>query len=99
VCGADLEAARGARAARRLAVPSVSVGRRLPPDWWIVPVVGLLALVVPVFGLLIAALAIYRRDSAADYGMRNAFIAVAALAVVILIIPPLRFGVLSLLFG
>ena len=31
--------------------------------------------------------------------MRNAFIAVAALAVVVLVIPPLRYGALRPLFG
>jgi len=71
----------------------------LPPDWWIVPLIGLLALVMPVFGILIAVLAAYRRDSAADYGMRNAFVAVAVLAVVVFVIPPLRYGVIGVLFG
>ena len=99
VCGTDLEAAREARAARRVHVPTVSVGRRLPPDWWIVPLIGLLALVMPLFGILLAMLAAAQRDRAADYGMRNAFLAVGLLAVVVLVIPPLRYGVIGLLFG
>jgi hypothetical protein len=83
---------------RRVPVPTVSVGRRLPPDWWIVPAIGLLALAMPLFGILVALLAAAQRDTAGDRGMRNAFVAVAVLAVVVFVIPPLRFGVLRALF-
>ena len=99
VCGTDLEAHRERHAARRVHVASVSVGRRLPPDWWIVPAIGLLALVMPLFGILVAMLAAAQRDQKGDIGMRNAFVAVAGLAVVVFVIPPLRYGVVRLLFA
>src|SRR4051794_22363858 len=99
ICGADLEAHREARAVRRVPVPPVAVGGRLPPDWWIVPLVGVLALAMPIIGILIAMLAAAQRDTAGDRGMRNAFVAVAVLAVVVFVIPPLRFGVWRVLLA
>jgi uncharacterized membrane protein len=101
ICGADLEAARQERAARgvHVHVPSVSVGRRLPLDWWVVPAIGLVAVIMPLFGILLAMLAAYQRDQAGDRGMRNAYVAVAVIALIVFIIPPLRFGVAQLLFS
>lgn len=94
ICGADLEAHR-ARAAsrRRVSLPSVSVADR---TLWM-GVLVLLALFAPVLGLLLAAWTAYDRGS--DVVLRNVALGAAAVAVALLLIPSVRFGVLQLLLG
>jgi len=97
VCGADLEAHRAQRSARRLPRASLSARARLPLDWWLVPALALMALVMPLLGILLAFLAAAQRDNAGDRAMRNAFVAVAVLGIVVFLIPGLRFGVVRAL--
>src|SRR3954466_16263195 len=91
ICGADLEAARAARPERRM--PAVSVPRgRLPRDWWMLPVSRVLALAFPLAGALLGGFAAQALDLSGEWGMRNAFVAVADGAVAVLLIPSLRSG-------
>ena len=98
ICGADLEAERAVAAPRRMpAVHAPRVG--LPRDWWMLPVTALVALAFPLAGVLLAGFAARQRDLSGERGMRTAFLVVAAVAVAVLLIPALRFGVLRLLYG
>jgi hypothetical protein len=99
VCGADLEKARAQRAQRRQLPRPPSVGRRLPLYWWLLPMTALVALVFPLAGVVIAFLAGRRADLDGERGMRNAYIAVAVIAIAVLAIPDLRYGVLELVYG
>ena len=87
ICGADLEAARAQRASR----PSVPVPLpqpRLPYDWWLYVATIIAALFFPLLGLVLAFLAGRQR-----YGReRTFFIVCGAIAVLVALIPGLRFG-------
>jgi hypothetical protein len=91
VCGADLEAHRAQAATRpQVPVPRVS----LPYDWWLHAGTALAALFFPLLGLILAFFA--GRDR---YGReRTYFIACGVVSVALLIIPPLRLGLLNLLY-
>jgi purine-cytosine permease-like protein len=94
ICGTDLEAYRAERAQRRqIAVPTPSV--RLPYDWWLFVGTAVAALMFPILGLILAYFA--GRDRIG--GERTFFIAMGAIAVVLLVVPQLRFGVLNLVYG
>jgi purine-cytosine permease-like protein len=94
ICGADLEAHRAARAQRRhVSVPAPSV--RLPYDWWLYLGTAVAALMFPLLGLILAYFA--GRDRSG--GERTFFVTMGAIAVVLLVIPTLRFGVLRLVYG
>src|SRR5881628_1649468 len=94
ICGADLEAYRAQQATRRhvdVPVPRV----RLPVDWWLFLGTALAALLFPLLGLILAYFA--GRDRYG--GERTFFIAMGAIAVVLLAVPALRYGVLNLVYG
>jgi hypothetical protein len=92
ICGTDLEAHRARVASRRrVALPAVSLADR---TLWICVLV-LLAVFAPVLGLLLAAWTAYDRGS--DLVLRNVAWGAAAVAVALLLIPSVRFGVWQLL--
>jgi hypothetical protein len=94
ICGADLEAHRAQQAQRRtVAVPTPSV--RLPYDWWLFAGTALAALFFPLLGLILAYFA--GRDRVG--GERTFFIAAGVVSIALLVIPPLRLGVLNLVYG
>ncbi|MCW3010876.1 MAG: hypothetical protein JWO90_1280 [Solirubrobacterales bacterium] len=88
VCGADLEAARREAAGRRrLRLPGLP---RVPQDAVVALVVAVLALTVPLVGLLLAVL-VARRERASDQrGLRAAMWVLGAVAVVLLVLPGTR---------
>lgn len=94
ICGADLEAWRAEKAERRMpAVPAAVPRVRLPYDWWLYLGTVVAAVMFPLLGIILAYFA--GRDR---YGReRTFFIAVGAVAVFLLVIPQLRFGVLQAL--
>jgi hypothetical protein len=94
ICGADLEAHRAQQAQRRsVAVPTPSV--HVPYDWWLFLGTAVAALLFPILGLILAYFA--GRDRIG--GERTFFIVAGAVAIVLLIVPTLRFGVLQLVYG
>jgi hypothetical protein len=94
ICGTDLEAHRARRAQRRsVAVPTPSV--HVPYDWWLFLGTAVAALLFPILGLILAYFA--GRDRVG--GERTFFIVAGAVAIVLLIVPTLRFGVLQLVYG
>ena len=91
VCGADLEAHREqARVRPHVPTPRVS----LPYDWWLYLGTALAALFFPLLGLILAFFAARDRTG----GERTYFIACGAVSVALLVIPPLRLGVLNLIY-
>jgi hypothetical protein len=98
ICGADLERYRAEEAARRRRVPSVPAPSvRLPEvddDWLMLGLTTVLVLVAPLFGLILAVLG--ARDPRRA-NRRTWFVALAAIAVAIMLIPATRFGVWYLL--
>src|SRR3954454_20758101 len=94
ICGTDLEAYRAQRAQRRtVAVPTPAV--RLPYDWWLFLGTALAALFFPILGLILAFFA--GRDRVG--GERTLVVVMGGRSVRLVIVPPLRFGVLSLVYG
>src|SRR5215210_8261910 len=91
ICGADLEAYRAQQTARRrVAVPTP----RLPYDWWLYVGTVVAALFFPVLGIILAYLA--GRDR---YGReRTFFIVVGVIALAVLAVPQLRYGLGGLLY-
>ena len=102
LCGADLEAHRAQLAARRSPrdlVPVRAPAVRLPrvdDDVLVVALVALTTLLAPLLGLLFAFLAL--RDPRRA-NVRTWLGVLAAIAIVLTVVPALRFGVLSLLWG
>src|SRR3954454_18730056 len=94
ICGADLEAWRAEGAGRpTVAVPTPSV--RLPYDWWLFVGTAMAALFFPILGLILAYFA--GRDRIG--GERTLVVVMGGRSVRLVIVPPLRFGVLSLVYG
>jgi hypothetical protein len=94
ICGADLEAHRAQQAQRRhVAVPTPTV--RLPYDWWLFLGTAVAALLFPLLGLILAYFG--GRDRVG--GERTFFIAMGGIAVVLLAVPSLRFGIAQLVYG
>lgn len=93
ICGADLEAYRAQQAARRqIAVPVPRV--RVPSDWWLFLGTAVAALFFPILGLILA----YFGGRDRYGGERRFFIAMGVIAVVMLAVPALRFGVARLVY-
>src|SRR3954447_8260494 len=94
ICGADHEAWRAERLERRrVAVPATVPRVRLPYDWWLYVGTGAAALFFPLLGVVLAYFA--GRDR---YGReRTFFIVVGAIALLVLVIPQLRYGLLRAL--
>ncbi len=90
VCGADLEAARRAKAGKRqLALPRVPA---LPQDVVVLFVLSLLTLCAPLFGVLITAFVIRRENALDQAALRRAIWVVVAVGLALLIAPETRYG-------
>ena len=89
VCGTDLESHRRELAARRARRPDVALPRPGIPRGDLLPIVVavLLAAAMPFFGLLLALWLAYDRHRNGRLGARNAFLAIAALALAGLLFP------------
>jgi hypothetical protein len=98
VCGFDLERHRAEQAERHARLPSVSAPSvRLPAvddDWLMLGLAAVLVLFAPLFGLILAVIG--ARDPRRA-NRRTWFIALAALAVTMMVIPQVRYGVWYLL--
>lgn len=102
ICGADLDAARAEAASRGPRL--VDRGAAVRPGWFRSPTVRQDAFVVaitvalivffPIVGLALAAWTAYDRNRNSDAGMRNVALGLAALAIVFLALPELRYGIL-----
>ena len=99
VCGYDLAAARRERAARRrFELPQLPRPRWLGNELWVGAVLLLIAVFMPIAGLLLAAFVGFSADRDARYGVRNAAIAAGAVGVALLLVPAWRYGIFSLLY-
>jgi hypothetical protein len=98
ICGADLERHRAEQAARRARRPSVPAPAiRMPEvddDWLMLTLTALLVALAPLFGLILAVIAIRDPRRANHHG---AFVALAIASVVIMVLPATRYGLWYLL--
>lgn len=98
ICGFDLERHRAQEAERRARLPSVAAPSvRLPTvddDWLMLGLTAVLVLFAPLFGLILAVIG--ARDPRRA-NRRTWFIALGALAVAVMLIPQVRYGVWYLL--
>jgi len=91
ICGEDLQAARARLAARRTPMARVSSRLRFPTISDEALRVGIalsLALFIPFFGLLLAGFLAWQAHSDGRSGLRNALVAVAVLAAVLIAFAP-----------
>jgi hypothetical protein len=98
ICGRDLVEHRRQLERRRVSLPSP--GRSfagIDPHLLLVAVTLLAILISPLLGLLLAALGAHDRHRGGLIGQRNLFLALAAIDLVLFLIPSFRFGILSLL--
>ena len=98
ICGTDLERHRAEEAARRARRPSMPApASRVPAvddDWLMLGVTALLVLLAPLIGLILAVLGA-RDPRRANH--RLWFVALAAMALGIMVVPATRFGLWWLL--
>jgi hypothetical protein len=89
ICGADLEAARARRAARRrLALPGPRHVRGAGHiDWIHLAIAAVLAVAAPPIGLLLSLYWAYQRRRVGEHLMAAAMIVIAALSVTALLAP------------
>ena len=107
VCGFDLEAARAEAAARGPSLADRAAdlrpGRLTSPsarqDLFLALVILALIVFFPLVGLALAGWTAYDRNRNGDARMRNVALVLAALAIVFLALPELRYGILFTLTG
>ena len=102
VCGHDLDAARaeaaghGPRLGERAAAlrPAGLASPGLRRDGFVVLVIVALVVFMPIAGLALAGWTAYDRNRNTDLLMRNVALALAAVAIILLAVPDLRYGIL-----
>lgn len=99
ICGADLEAHRRRQAQRRVKpealVPSVS-RPRMSDDTLALLITGMMVSVFPLLGLLVVALQVNKPERAE---VRTQLLLLGAVAIAFVLFPPLRYGVIALMYG
>ena len=103
VCGYDLEAARAAAAERGPSLaeraselrPASLSSPTFRQDAFLVAVIVALIVFFPIAGLALAGWTAYDRNRNGDARVRNVAIALAVVAVVFIVVPDLRFGIIS----
>jgi hypothetical protein len=104
VCGFDLEAARAEAAERgpsfadRAAGMRPRLGTGVSRDTlFLIALMALLVVFFPIVGLALAAWSAYDRNRNGDLLARNAALVLIAVAVVFLVVPELRYGIVGTL--
>jgi hypothetical protein len=103
VCGYDLEAARAAAAERGPSLaerasdlrPAGLSSPTFRQDAFLVAVIVALIVFFPIAGGALAAWTAYDRNRSGDSRIRNVALVLLAVAVALLLLPDLRFGILS----